>query len=459
MATGFLTVSDLGSRLETTDDVNLGSSGWLGTLTLENEATGNIEDVLRVGSSSNNGVMGAVNVHSGADLETGDIEIASPTTGGTNLNGRISVDGNGSKFTMIGAATLNIGTAGAADHIAELEVANDGVFTSGTGDITIGQAGTMEILLDGEFNANGTLSTSSGGTILVDGGTLNANLGLDTSSGTLDFRHGRLEVMGGPFVPVGPTDSFFHASNDVVTLELGSDATFDVGGNLFVGSEANIDWTSFINLSSNARINVSGNAVIEDTGFVNATESSRISFSGDVTVDGGVLFDSTTSRNGISFAPGTTLSILDGGGFTQLTSKTFTDITINVDGVGSVWGDGGVTMDDTLNVTGGGEVFMDTTFTVGNTANATATFDGEGSALTSRTLRIGRNGNTGTITFRNDAEASIRGFDSAVQIATSTTAGTTGNLFIESGAELTVDDVLITTEGGATTTGTLGHIW
>ncbi len=459
---GFITVENSGSRLEVTDDMDLGSAGWLGTLTLQDSATGDIEDVLRLASAATNAVTGRVNVFSGAVLETGDIEIAAPlTTGGPNLDGRIDIDGAGSTLTMTGTSTLKIGKAGEAGHLAEVEVSNNGAFTSGTGAVTIGQAGTLEVLSDGVFNANGDVSMSTGATIHIDGGTLNANAGLDTTTGSLDFRNGVLAVTNGALTPVGPTDNFTldgFAASDTVRLDVGAGATFDVGGDLLVGGGTGAALASRLDALDGGRLDVAGTTRVVSDGFLMAHDNGEVHFAGDVTLDGGWLsnnnFGSSSDADKMTFAPGTTLTIQNGGLFSELVSRTFSGVTINVNGSGSALSGGNATFDGDLNVTNDASVLMDVSFLVADGADAAASFDGDGTSLSAEFVSIGRFGHTGTLTFRDDAGGTIHD-NGTLWIAESAAAGTTGHVHIESGAFLTARNVSIASAGGATTQGTL----
>ncbi|MGI9455053.1 MAG: beta strand repeat-containing protein [Aeoliella sp.] len=350
---GFVNIDDADSSFEVTNNLNLGSTGWLGTLTLKNDSSGDINGITKVASGLS-AFMGRLNVQSGADLETGNIEIAAPLLSGSNLDGRIAVDGAGSTLTMIGGSTLQIGKAGAADHLAEIEVSNGGTFTSGTGTITLGEASTLEVFTQGVFNANGDISMATGSTILLDDGLLNVDP--PGSSGW---------IMNGLLDLHGATDGTFDVQLDGDVVELRG--TVDVVDQSQL--DARVDITGTINLTtaaSSLRLEGGSAAVsfrnrieggtINGPGVLSAGSSKDLhgfgTINADIDFDGGganlLADDGILTLNG-AILDVSSIGTLDDDGILNVTSPWTTASTNGVDLDGGELRGATVTTDDSFN--------------------------------------------------------------------------------------------------------------
>lgn len=215
----------------------IGSSGFEGSLTVSSDAQASIGTTgsLTVGTGIFGGSEGTVRVRTGGDLFTGNLNIAPLASSST---GTVIVSESGSSITQsLVDATLFIGSF--SGGTGTLGVLGSGLFTTGTGAISINETGTVSISSNGTLNANGALTMATGSTLrLSSGATLNANAGLDNSAGgTLDFRDGTLTVIGGAYVPnaggLYTLDGQF--SSDLPHLVLGAGATANLSGTLRVG--------------------------------------------------------------------------------------------------------------------------------------------------------------------------------------------------------------------------------
>ncbi|MCH8841008.1 MAG: transporter substrate-binding domain-containing protein, partial [Planctomycetes bacterium] len=245
-------------------------------------------------------------------------------------------------FTSTLAGTL--GGAGVDDFLLQ-DHGNASARTGGTGLITIQNTGLLDINSDGTFNANSNVVVRFGATLLLNGGAVNANAGLDASDGTLDFRDGTLTVTGGAFLPNagGATDDYLIDGPSAIEfphLTIGAGATANIGRDLFVGDV------------NRGELTVSGGGDV----------SNRFGYIGN-------FFGST----GVA----------------------------TVDGVGSTWTNNigvlvGFRGDGTLNIQNGGTVFslgdLGLGDSIGGTENSTgtATVDGPGSSwINSVELEVG----------------------------------------------------------------------
>jgi T5SS/PEP-CTERM-associated repeat protein len=148
------------------------SVGYYSQLTYQNGAGGTIADTLDVGVSSSAATLGNLDVSSGAELTLGQLRVGTGSAG----HGFAVVDGAGSTLVQSGASTLTIG--GSSPGGGGVYVNNRGVFSTGTGDTTLGVSGALYIGQSGlgTFNANGSVT--------VDGGTISVGAGGQASRGS-----------------------------------------------------------------------------------------------------------------------------------------------------------------------------------------------------------------------------------------------------------------------------------
>ena len=107
----------------------LGSfAGFDGTLRYQNGAQGFIGGAIELGNAASDGSDGLLEILSGADLTSGNINLATTTSTAT---GTFNVSGAGSTLLQSGASTLTVGSA--TGGVGTINVNNGGTFTSGSG--------------------------------------------------------------------------------------------------------------------------------------------------------------------------------------------------------------------------------------------------------------------------------------------------------------------------------------
>jgi autotransporter-associated beta strand protein len=324
-----------------------------------------------------------------------DIEIGFDNTSPPAFTGVISDAAGGKKLNVIKNGTGKLTLGGTSTFSGFLDVL---------------EAGTLELNTSGVLTAPGIITVFGSGTLTLDGG----GSSVTQSSGF--------------FVIVGSNTAPQTGTINIGTTANG--AVFTTGSN-----GANIKKTGTINIGSGAI-----------TGTLNA--------SGFVTVDG-VLARNNAGSN-FNLATGTTMTIENGGraSFTG-TYNTASNAIYNIVGVGSKLetlsaGTIGIAAGAQVNVTAGGLLSSVDHIDIGNGGNGTLTADGSGSTVTAlgagQNSNFGFGGSTATAMFSNNATANF----STLQLVTATTAGTTANMNIQSGADLSATILLVNIQGGST---------
>ncbi len=192
---GGLLVDGIGSSL------SAGGTSNSMDVTFSNGATGSFAALLVAGQDNVFGVLTGADVTTSGNLQLGELD------GGGN--GRLTVNGAGSTWLQTGATLTTLG----AGNFVTLNVENGGVFTSGTGSVTLSRNSTTNIdggTLDlrGPLIRNGgAINFTSGALHIVDaftvgtGGLLGTNVTLDatrrfTTSATTTIFH-TLTLNGG----------------------------------------------------------------------------------------------------------------------------------------------------------------------------------------------------------------------------------------------------------------------
>jgi T5SS/PEP-CTERM-associated repeat protein len=340
-------------------------------------------------------------------------------------NAIINISGTGSELTGAG----DIFTV---RHGAEVMVTNGGKLSAARFlDIGKGEAGAVTV--DGagssiEGSRTGVMHTfgwnGGTGTLTIrnsGSGTLNAlELGGSntTGSGTLNIETGGSLSVGTMLIGFGALSG----ESGVINLSGGS-ITQQAGAWLTVGAAS----------KSTGEIHITGGDFTSGTGpwTVNATglieiNGGALNANGNITLNGGKL---RRVKGELNFATGMNLTasnngeVTFSGEYTIRNGNTFTlqsgsDLAASALGVG----DGSI-----------GSLVLDG-------AGTTAPVDGSS--------MWGANGGWATVTIRNGATASA-----SFQLANSTSAGTTGNVLVQSGGALNTGSMAIATLGGATTSG------
>ncbi len=405
----------------------IGASGSMGTLNISDSATGTIGGALHLGQSNATGSAAEVNLSTNATLDVaGDLNMVS--LGSTNQTGVLivnatttfTIDGDinigagtgttqttavmvGGTFTQNGTSTFNLGTSTGAGNTSNFAVNTGGIATTGTGNITIGDTGTLDIQ-GGTFNAGNAITMTSGSTVTLNGGELNATSGLDnTANGTLNFQNGMLTVTGGAFSPNAGGDYFIDGPTPVEMPHL-------VVG---VGATANLNQDLHIARIHNGELTIAAGGQVTNTNgrIASLTGSST----GIVTVTG--VGSTWTNSNFLTVGSSGngTLSIEDGGQVISAggtiggnTASNFVTVT----GIGSTWtnsgilnvGEGGGAI---LSIESGGQV-SNTDGTIGgsNANTVMVTVMGTGSTWTnSGELTVGNFGE-GTLQIKDQGQVS-----------------------------------------------------
>jgi T5SS/PEP-CTERM-associated repeat protein len=213
-SSGTLLVETSGSFVTTGNDFSFwGSGGATGNITIRNLATATLGSIsLAQGDVAN--TVGIWNVESGAHVTAGSIFIAS--SGPTGGSGTMTVTGSGTTLLQNGASTLTVGHATAGT--ATLTVADNGAFSTGTGQTTVNATGTIN-LNGGTFVADGNL--------LLNGGTLNRAGGsfvLSAGKTLTAQNNAQVNILG---------TSYSLNNNTTFTIDSGSDLS--ANNSVFVG--------------------------------------------------------------------------------------------------------------------------------------------------------------------------------------------------------------------------------
>lgn len=419
---GTVNLSGAGSELNVLGVAshNIGISGNVGRVNVTDDAALSFvdESTLVLGRSSSGASSGFMDVVDGGDLTAGNIAIA---TIDSNAFGSLTVRGAGSTAAQTGDSTLSIGNATAATTL--LQVIDNAVFTSGTGDITLGQSAVLNVgTVDqntlnsfgagGTFNANGPITTSPGSRIVVVDGVLNVNAGLDNSAGGQIslLSGGLLNIANGVFVA---NDATLDAPEFIVGGEGAGGATeLRVSG---FGS-ANVSTLLTIGSTREATVTVTGGGVLNnDPGGLGFNAITRVgqSDTGTLRIEAG----SVVNSNDDATIGGTSTG----------------DGTVEVVGVGAVWN-------------------VAETLTVGDFGTGTLRIEAGGvvnSATTSGgSVIIGRSGGAGAVEVDGEADGNASTWNHNGAIAVG--FGGPGSLEITGGGAVNANSITAASDSGIT---------
>ena len=160
---------------------------------------GFIGGAIDLGNAVSNGSDGLLEILSGADLTSGNINLATTTSTAT---GTFNVSGAGSTLLQSGASTLTVGSAtgGARGRSTSTPAAT---FTSGSGLVTVNATGTINRTGTGVFNVTGNLLLD-GGKFLTPGGSFSRGAGQSLTvqnGGLFDATPSSAASMGRPPMP------------------------------------------------------------------------------------------------------------------------------------------------------------------------------------------------------------------------------------------------------------------
>ena len=227
---GTLTVAGSSSTATGGSEVSVwASGGGTANVTFSGGAIGTFSAGLDLANSSTAGTAAVVNVVTEAELNVGNLNLA--TAGGTTTSATLNVNGAESSVFQTGAATLTVGHA--SEGIAAINVGtttSGGTLTTGSGLFKINTTGTVTI---GDGANSGSLAVL--GNITVDGGVLQEG----NSSSTFAWVTGKtLAIQNGGRVHFA--SSYTTAASATHNVS-GANSTFDIAGAIHIRSGAQVN--------------------------------------------------------------------------------------------------------------------------------------------------------------------------------------------------------------------------
>ncbi len=375
---GTVLVDGAGSTLSATT-TSIWGLGGAATVTFSNGASASLS-LVHLANTAAAGSSANVSILSGATVSTASLAMAGSAATGNSAT--LTIDGAGSGLTMLGGATLPLGSNVLAAP-ATLTVQNGGAFTSGTGAISVNASATVDVA-GGTFSANGNMTISGGDFTKAAGATFNL-----ASGRSFAVQNGGVASFDGT--------SFTTSSNALTVTGLGSQITGGAGTNFVMNGGSSLSVLAGGTLTTGGFIDVgtavgASSVLVVDGAGSNVTTGSGVSFWGGNGGTGAVEFGNNATGNfGAVSLPRTTLP-------------------------GSL---------GTLLIASGADVTMGN-FTIAHSSNAntgTATITGPGSTLTlggASTFTLGAgSASTATLTV-NDGGAFTSGTGSVVLGATGT---------------------------------------
>ena len=413
---GVVTVDGPGSTWENSGSLYVGSKG------------SGVLNITGGGAVSNN--WGYIDSSSGVTGEATVDGIGSTWTNSSDFNvgsfgsGALNITGGGEVSNNNGYIGRRPGSSGVVmvDGSGSIWTSSDGLYiggdkdsAGGTGELTVGSGGAVEV--------NNTLRVHNSGTVnLIDGQVTTGSFD-NTAGGTFNFTGGSMTIDGGAFYP-GTSDFTLDGTGNPMLILING-ATMNVDGALTVGGTN----TGTLTLDGGTVITGSFN---NTTGGVFNWTSGTLRFSDSLTIDSATPFNATgadgdkiTASRTLEVAnnltiggSGTgTLNITGGGTVSSYRSyigyESGSTGEVTVEGPGATWtnsddltvGDAG---DGVLNITGGGAVSNISDGFIGRTADSTGTVTvtGLGSTWTNGSdLYVGKDG-MGTLSIENGGAVS-----------------------------------------------------
>ena len=460
-----------------------GTAGSSGTLTVNGVGSSSGSDALTIGAAVNS--IGTLNVQNsgiftggfgGTPITVGATGTIAITGGTFNASGNMTLNGQmtrdvGGDFNLAASRTLTVQGGGDVtvtgsftnDTASTITVTGAGSTFSTTSTLAISGGSTMNVLAGADVSFGGSplnIGTSGNGTVTVDGGgstLVGGDLNLATAGNTaaLTFTNGS----SGTFVDISVDSSGITATNGTLSIQSGADVT---GTSLIVAPNAfnNSGTVTVTGAGSTLTVTAAGTTTLgaasASTGVLNVLTSGTfnsgtgnilIGATGTVAIAGGtfnangnMLLSGQMTRDAsgdFNLAPATTLTVQNGGDAT-ITGTFINDTasTITITGAGSTFSAtlglafrGG----STTNVLAGGSLSGGTgTIGVGEGTDGTVSVDGSGSTFSGGNLDVGFNGATGILTFSNGSTGTFTGID----VDSTASAGTSGMLIIQSGADV-----------------------
>ena len=451
--TANLTVSSGGTFNSGTGTVAVGATG---TINISGSSVYNANSTMTLNGTLNRDSTSAFNLATGKTLTVqngGDVII----TGSHNIANlcNISITGSGSTWSNSSYLSVNGGTT--------VQVSAGGALSAGYLNLGNNTSGGLSVSGLGSSYTNTTVSTSHVGSYgntasltFSDKSTgLFHDLNIDYSSMT--GTNGSMLVQSDADVT---TDSLYIApsvgSNTGTLTVTGSGSTLTQSGASSLTLGATSLSTGTLNVSSSGIFTSgTGTSTVYATGTINITGGGYNS-SGNLTLNGGQL--NCDASGSFSLAAGKTLTVQSSGHATFAGSQYFTNagtfVTVSGSGSTLTATNLGLFNGNVTNVTSGGSI-SSASFGIGanGTGNGTVTVDGAGSVFngtSAASVSIIGDGGTGSITYSNSSTGTLH----SLQLAHSTIVATAGTLAVQTGADVTADNLLV----GDTTTAVTGTV-
>ena len=364
-----------------------------------------------------------------SNLQLNDVGSSILVTGASSTFRQTDSAPNDSSVFITNGFTMDANLGGTIE--AEYLLVDDGTMTiDGSGstlDVTAGNTGGFIHRIGAGLGSMGalTLSNSATGSFESTTATL-LRVGANSSTGTIDvLSNADLTLQSLDLNESGASTVTVDGSGSTIT-QVGA-STLNVGSTS--GSTGTIDvQNSGVFTTGTGAINVNA------TGTLNAgvTGVGTFNANGDVNVDGGTINRGNAS-NRFNLATGKTLTATN-------------DAQINFTGAYNI------DLGTTFNILSGADFSTTLFIDIGHAGgDGTLLVDGSGSSVVTAANYAwwGSFGNTANVTFSNSATGDI----GEIQLARTSTAGTTGNFSVLSDADVNVDALQIANFGGATTSG------
>jgi hypothetical protein len=388
----------------------------------------------------------------------------------------------GSAFNLAAGRTMAIQNGGDAIFNGDYTTAANAIYNvSGAGStlqtgnlLAIGNGAQVNVTSGGVINAVPLVGDGSVGTLLVDASTVSfgsgglTNWGTNGGIATVTFSNGATGTLSGFGIFIGSGGT--PGTTGLVNVQSG--ASLSVGG-LFIGAVGGTTTSGTLNINGNGSVTQSGTNQLSvgssaGTGVINigttTTGGTLNTGSGLFTISAtGAVNVGAGANTGILNANGDIL--IDGGELTQSNGSIFTldsgkTMTIGNGGTAS-FNNLRIDLDDHVNVISAGSVSSETVIEIAFASDGTLAVDGSGSsAMVTNSFATpstwGLNGHTATVTFSSN---SIGLFNSGINLVGNFDAGTTANVSVETGADLTAAGVMnVAAIGGGATAATLSVV-
>ncbi len=455
-STGSVTVTDNGSVLSSTDEVDVGVHGNSGTVTVTNNATANFS-FLELGESGS--ATGTLNIGNGATVTIGELYLANNfcTTANVNINagGTLAIDGDGG--ISVGDGSYSFRINGGTLQVFDVGLTTCIDITLACGNIATIDTNGLDSSLYGVLSGSGVLQKAGagnltltnvetytggtnvlGGTLIVDGGTINhanGDLYVGNATETAAFvAQNNATVTVAEFSMGNPVGSYDTATINTSTLYVengalivgvhgtanltannGSTINLDSAGNhgvsLYVGEHSSANGTVTIT-DSGTTLNSNGSIIV---GF-HGTGSFTLANGAQVNVNG----DDVASNGFVLGVLGTGIANITGAG---------SNLTVNAGALAV-----GYLNDGTMNISDGAKVKTygvnhgGATVELGFAANSSLTVTNATLSTHNGSIMVGDAGNA-TLTVDAGSVYS-HGTDGNNSLIVGNEEGSSGNVFI-----------------------------